>query len=169
MGLRNRIFPEPTEEPTPSGSPTTDEEPRSPTAFGATPSSLELPFRERVINLRLRSVEAGNCNDFKYWYHRQHRDPEMTAVAEIILALLITQVSVERAFSHLPLVITDHRNRIHTQRVDDTLVIKLNCFQQPKPSWDSVLCTHQRRNNNILRAWRRRFFGAFCCCKTSEL
>lgn len=147
MGLRNRIFQESPEEPTPSSSQTSDGEPRSPTTLeafaaltspnGATPSSDQLPFRERVMNLRLRSVEAGNCNVFKYWHHRQYRDPEMTAVAEIILALPITQVSVERAFSHLPLVITDRRNRIHTQRVNDTLVIKLNCFQKPKPCWDS--------------------------------
>ena len=50
----------------------------------------------------------------------------MSEVAEIVLATPITQVSVERAFSHLPLIITDRRGRLLNSSVEDIIISKLN-------------------------------------------
>lgn len=82
-------------------------------------------FRQRLQNIR-------NCTDFvgkdvlRYWELKSGTDPEMDAVAEIVLALPISQVSVERAFSHLPLILTDRRTRESDKTLDNNLTVKLN-------------------------------------------
>lgn len=84
-----------------------------------------LSFRQRLRNLR-------NCDHYKdikvlrYWDTQSHRDLEMAAVAEVVLALPISQVSVERAFSHLPLILTDRRSRLGDKTLDNNLTVKLN-------------------------------------------
>lgn len=61
-----------------------------------------------------------------------------TAVAAVVLALPATQVTVERAFSNLPLLITDRSASLRTTTINDILTIKLNEFQKTKASWDAM-------------------------------
>lgn len=65
------------------------------------------PFRTRMEKLKQREKEIASCHILDYWKSVQARDPEMAAVAKSIYSLPLTQVTVERAFSELPLLITD--------------------------------------------------------------
>lgn len=136
--------------PTPSQPLPDDEEPSSPTTWQKfiLNSSPDLPaviepqtvlsFRDRVLLLKQRTMAQEHMTIFEYWHKHKFDDPEMTAVAAVVLALPATQVTVERAFSYLPLIITDKRGRLHTTTVNNILTIKLNNYQKPKLSWDSV-------------------------------
>lgn len=53
-------------------------------------------------------------------------DPGLEKLAKIVLALPVTQVTVERAFSHLPLVITNRRNRLMAKTIEAIFMVKFN-------------------------------------------
>lgn len=61
-----------------------------------------------------------------YWLLEQVRNPQMFRLASVVLSAPSTQVSVERAFSALKLILTDHRQRLSDQRIQDIMVLKLN-------------------------------------------
>lgn len=155
VNFKNRMFPPTQTEPTPSQSLPADEEPSSPTTWqkfilnsspdlpAVTTSKLRtretvLSFRDRLLLLKQRTITQEHVTTFEYWHKRKYDDPEMTAVAAVVLALPSTQVTVERAFSYLPLIITNRRVRLRTTTVNDILTIKLNNYQKAKVSWDSV-------------------------------
>lgn len=90
---------------------------------------MEGEFSSRLIKLKERDMEMPDCNVIKYFQKVQKTDAEMASVAAVILGLPVTQVSVERAFSYLPLVITPRRDSLKSSTVDDIIVIKLNEFK----------------------------------------
>ena len=57
---------------------------------------------------------------------RKTTHPELHAVATILLTVPSTQVSVERAFSALSLVLSDHRTTLGEDILSAILIIKLN-------------------------------------------
>lgn len=82
-------------------------------------------FRERLHQLKSRE-HSPQCKPLQYWKGIAAADPEMATVAMAIFSVPITQVTVERAFSQLPLVITDRRVRLASDIIDELLIINLN-------------------------------------------
>lgn len=85
--------------------------------------------RERIMECTQRDSQEKIVSPMLYWQKVEASDPAMARLAKIVLALPVTQVTVERAFSHLPLVLTDRRNRLHGQTMDDLFMIKFNGFK----------------------------------------
>lgn len=80
---------------------------------------------------QLKAVEAEPRQDhtydvFKHWMKRKETHPELFEVAMVVLATPSNQVSVERAFSALPLVLTSHRIGLGQYTLEDILFLKLN-------------------------------------------
>lgn len=81
-------------------------------------------IRERILKLRERTVTRQHVLD--YWRANCSSDPGLEKLAKIVLALPVTQVTVERAFSHLPLVITNRRNRLMAKTIKAIFMVKFN-------------------------------------------
>lgn len=80
---------------------------------------------------QLRQLEAEPRQPFSYdpwnhWKARKSTHPELYELAMVILAAPSTQVSVERAFSALALVLSDLRTGLSDDTLQNILMIKLN-------------------------------------------
>lgn len=83
-------------------------------------------FLHQLKTLDIKPRRPHNFNVFEYWTQRKSTHPELYAVAMVLLAVPSTQVSVERAFSALSLVLSDHRTTLGEEVLADILIIKLN-------------------------------------------
>ncbi|XP_062537149.1 uncharacterized protein LOC134205669 [Armigeres subalbatus] len=84
----------------------------------------ELELRPKV---RMHSLPTEDRFDIvQYWntMRTSHHDVHRLAVA--ILSAPSTQVTVERAFSGLKLVLTDQRQNLSDHRIQDLMILKLN-------------------------------------------
>lgn len=91
------------------------------------------------FNQQLKSIEVEPRRNFhfdvwKFWTGRTSTHPELSAVAAVVLATPSNQVSVERAFSALALVLTNCRSTLGEDTLSNTLIIKLN-----KPLYDKIV------------------------------
>lgn len=87
--------------------------------------NLELPFDVRIRMLEKRQHEPHTIDVLKYWQGLQKVDPEMAAVAAVALAVPVTQVTVERALSQLPLILTDRRMLTGDATLKHLLLLRL--------------------------------------------
>lgn len=85
----------------------------------------ELEIREKVA-ITDGSDSNAKFNILKYWESQRITSPIIYRLAMVVLAAPSTQVSVERAFSGLKLILTDHRMRLTEKSVENLLVLKLN-------------------------------------------
>jgi hypothetical protein len=83
-------------------------------------------IRTRLEDLSLRDRVASNTNIIDYWNFSKLLDPEVGQLAEIALAVPATQVSVERAFSGLALVLSPNRTSLSAANMENILLSKLN-------------------------------------------
>ncbi|XP_058828691.1 uncharacterized protein LOC131688448 [Topomyia yanbarensis] len=91
-----------------------------------TEATIEIDIQ---IQLKLLEVEPRQRHDFDIWTHwisRKTSHPQLAQVALVILATPSRQVSVERSFSALALVLSDHRTAISDDTLEDILILKLN-------------------------------------------
>lgn len=82
-----------------------------------------------VRQLNALDLEAHQTSSFDVWQHwmsRKCTHPELYEVATILLAVPSNQVSVERAFSALGLVLSDKRTKMNDDTLENILLIKLN-------------------------------------------
>ncbi|XP_058456877.1 uncharacterized protein LOC131434241 [Malaya genurostris] len=89
----------------------------------------DLEIREKVPITIQHS--DNTCSDvrfdiLKYWESHKIISPILHRLAMVVLVAPSTQVSVERAFSGLKLILTDHRMRLCEKSVENLLVLKLN-------------------------------------------
>lgn len=88
----------------------------------------ELEIREKVPII----VPADGSDQhvpfdlLKYWESQKITSPILYRLAMVVLMAPSTQVSVERAFSGLKLILTDYRMRLTENSVENLLVLKLN-------------------------------------------
>lgn len=95
------------------------------TTAAADPDQVGLKLK--LINLSNLKHRLPNTTDVvKYWEARKHEDPELYELAMIALSVPVTQVSVERCFSVLKLLLENHRLRMAEARLDDLMVIRCN-------------------------------------------
>lgn len=62
----------------------------------------------------------------KHWEIMKEKDKEIFELAEIVLATPASQVSVESAFSCLPLVITQKRTRLGSDLISAVCLLRTN-------------------------------------------
>lgn len=87
-----------------------------------------------VSDLKVRLSQIGTwfvrqdmtCDVLAFWDLLKNNDPEIYELAMIILAAPASQVSVERAFSCLSLILTPRRTRLATSLVSAYVMISMN-------------------------------------------
>lgn len=79
-----------------------------------------------------------NLDVWEYWLKREKTHPELFEVAMVVLATPSNQVSVERAFSALALVLSPHRAGLGHEALENILLIKLNkdVFEQSLTTYE---------------------------------
>ncbi|XP_053968436.1 uncharacterized protein LOC128869858 [Anastrepha ludens] len=85
----------------------------------------DIDVYSKIENLKL-SFQRISTNVLEFWKERQFADPELYALTNICFAVPPTQVTIERAFSSLKLILTDNRNRLGQDMLEDILIVKLN-------------------------------------------
>lgn len=74
----------------------------------------------------LPTAKKESFDILRYWMAEQVRNPQMFRLAMVVYSAPSTQVSVERGFSALKLILTDHRQRLSDERIQELMVLKLN-------------------------------------------
>lgn len=70
----------------------------------------------------------------RYWKQRKVSNPRLYRIAMALLSIPSTQVTVERLFSQLKLVITDSRTKLGDKMIKDIMLLKMN-----KSLWPEVI------------------------------
>lgn len=95
-------------------------------------SAADNDIREDLLNLcrgpRLRLNTKGSEPEtiLDYWLRMKSSKPDLYKLASVLLGIPCTQVSVERAFSALALVLTKQRTLLGEDTLADILLIRLN-------------------------------------------
>lgn len=89
---------------------------------------LTAEVMEKLKNLsdspRLKLVHGQNI--IQHWFELTKMDQDLWSVVSVILAAPATQVSVERAFSALAIILSKLRSRLSEETLHDILIVKLN-------------------------------------------
>lgn len=105
--------------------------------FGGTlPSSSQNDpvntFEKQLNALDLETHQNYKYDTWKHWTARKDTHPELSAVALVVMTVPSTQVSVERSFSALAIVLSPARTKLSAQNLANILLIKLNSELLPK-------------------------------------
>jgi hypothetical protein len=106
-------------------------------AITATTSTNERSVCYEIENLFLSPVRS-NIDIVEYWESLKRQKPEIYRLFQIIRAIPPTQVTVERAFSALKLVLSDHRNRLTPEILENILLVKLNKYLLTEDFFDEL-------------------------------
>ncbi|XP_041767441.1 uncharacterized protein LOC121591114 [Anopheles merus] len=80
----------------------------------------------QLISLDAEAHQNSHFDVWNFWLMRKSTHPELYEVATLLLSVPSNQVSVERAFSALGLVLSDKRTRMNDDTLENILLIKLN-------------------------------------------
>ncbi|XP_046803086.1 uncharacterized protein LOC124419016 [Lucilia cuprina] len=70
--------------------------------------------------------ETSDCCVLDYWNKRKSLDEELFILSNIIFGVPPTQVTIERAFSSLRIILSESRNRLSPETLENILLVKLN-------------------------------------------
>lgn len=99
-------------------------------SFGTTGITLPTPTQD--LKIRLRGIGSWtlrqnmDTNVLKHWEIMKEKDKEIYELAMIALAAPASQVSVERSFSCLPLVVSPKRTRLGSDLITAVCMIRIN-------------------------------------------
>lgn len=79
-----------------------------------------------IVNYSPERMRDHSINIIKYWNLQSENYPNLHALAKIVHAVPATQVSVERSFSALKLILSDERNRLSSENLENILMMRLN-------------------------------------------
>jgi hypothetical protein len=88
--------------------------------------TISMTMVQKLRDLSNRTYEAGVTSVFEYWEKFKIREPKLYALSQIALAAPATQVSVERAFSALSVMMSKKRSRLDKEVLNDLLLCKIN-------------------------------------------
>lgn len=80
---------------------------------------------QEALNYNPKPVDV-NINIMNYWEEKKYSYPYLYEVAKIVNSVPASQVSVERSFSALKLVLTDLRSNLSSDSIQKILLLKLN-------------------------------------------
>lgn len=91
-------------------------------------------FIQQLKALEVEPRQSFSFDVWKFWVSRKATHAEISAVASVVLATPSNQVSVERAFSALALILTNSRSTLGEGTLNNLMMVKLN-----KEVFDSIL------------------------------
>ncbi|XP_065084689.1 uncharacterized protein LOC135706932 [Ochlerotatus camptorhynchus] len=102
----------------------------------STGETRDSAFLQQLKALEVEPRQNHSHDVWKHWTDRRTTHPELSAVASVVLATPSNQISVERAFSALALILTDHRSTLGEENLSSILLVKLNkdLFEEIMPS-----------------------------------
>lgn len=80
----------------------------------------------RQPRLKISVQDGKEESVLKIWYRMKSNNQDLYALAATFLGIPCTQVTVERAFSGLALILTDHRTNLIDETLQNILLIRLN-------------------------------------------
>lgn len=83
-------------------------------------------IQESLEQLQYEEKLPFNANILHFWKTKIYKNYAVAKIAEVALAVPATQVSVERAFSALPVVMTKQRRNLSSENLENILLLKLN-------------------------------------------
>lgn len=93
------------------------------------PSSNNDSFHAEIVKLESSPkvpITPDSFDIIKHWKQRKLSNPKMYRIAMALLSIPSTQVTVERTFSQLKLVLTDLRSRLSDKSIKDIMLLKMN-------------------------------------------
>lgn len=87
-------------------------------------TATDRSIRQKLTQLANGKMASLETNVLQYW--RNNNNNDMKKLAQIALAVPATQVSVERAFSALSLILTKLRSKLSNKTINNILITKLN-------------------------------------------
>lgn len=82
--------------------------------------------KQKLENLCNSERVPFDTNILVYWKHSKICDPELGMLLDVALSVPSTQVSVERAFSALSIILTKMRSKLSKDTINNLLLVKLN-------------------------------------------
>ncbi|XP_017493052.1 PREDICTED: uncharacterized protein LOC108381145 [Rhagoletis zephyria] len=92
----------------------------------ATRPIVKPDIKQKLVNLCVKGMKPFDTNVLEYWRKFYRNECEMLKLAEVVLAVPATQVSVERAFSALSTILTKLRTKLSKKSLSNLLITKLN-------------------------------------------
>ena len=91
-------------------------------------------FEQSRTDLKLKLINLANfktrlpssTNIIMYWETQKYNDPELYELATVALSAPVTQVSVERCFSAVKLLLEQHRLRMSPDLLNDLMILRCN-------------------------------------------
>lgn len=81
---------------------------------------------KKLKELALRPRLSAESDVLVYWEQQKNSEPQLYQLSQVALGVACTQVTAERAFSGLALILTDRRLNLSEQSLADVLFVKLN-------------------------------------------
>lgn len=94
----------------------------TPAPTSAARSSLKM----RLENLAKLPLPLGDFDVMEHWKFISKNDKELADLAAVVLAVPVSQVSVERFFNALPQILTKFRTSIGAKNLQKLIFVKLN-------------------------------------------
>lgn len=85
----------------------------------------EKAFRE-ILSFAPERIRDHTINVLSFWKVNSSQYPTLSTLARIVHAVPATQVTVERSFSALKLILAEERNRLSSDVLENILMVKLN-------------------------------------------
>lgn len=91
-----------------------------------TSANIASTFQQQLRQLSFENRQPHHYDVWTHWLARKHSHPELFEVAMVVLSGPSSQISVERAFSALALILSDLRTGMSDEALQNVLLIKLN-------------------------------------------
>lgn len=90
-------------------------------------NASQTDLKVKLIHLANQKTRLPASTDIlKYWEVRRFEEPELYELAMVALSAPVTQVTVERCFSTVKLLLEQHRLNMSSSRLDDLMIIRCN-------------------------------------------
>lgn len=97
-------------------------------------SQARTTFETSQLDLKLKLLQLANSktrlpintDTIQYWQAKRYEDPELYDLAMTALAAPATQVSVERCFSAVKILLDERRLRMSADLLNDLMIIRCN-------------------------------------------
>ncbi|XP_043865087.1 uncharacterized protein LOC122757888 [Drosophila mojavensis] len=93
-------------------------------------ASMVVPNESTNVHAKIETLKLpvmkANTDVLCFWKYKKSTDPELYALSKVCFAIPPTQVTIERAFSSLKLVLSDNRNRLSHETLENILLVRLN-------------------------------------------
>lgn len=84
---------------------------------------------QALLNFRNQKMVDQKVDILDFWESRKSTMPELYELAQILHAVPMTQISVERLFSAMKFIYSDLRGNLSPALLQDILIVRCNVFE----------------------------------------